>query len=293
MLGFYFCYAICYTNIVNTRTVLVQARPPAVLPEGHQRAGAQVTQNRRGDRVWIGTTGKYYCGQHLLDCHCCTGQCGPTNGCNCANCMQLDVHSRHLPPGQLVNSIGRVSRGLLNGHFYCGRIFLQNNLLVGPEYVVEQKCSSEGPGASQCVSCKALEGARYASVQSDSTIADAGSPEDTDTGSITIVPRRGTLPQSFVSAPSTLSSTPNMPLRLLPPHLPPPPPVPSHSRPIFVPVPSVPSIGATPSRPPSRPLPPRPPSVSASGTSAHSSRGGVESKNKQERSNVSPLMSRE
>ena len=222
----------------------------------------------------IGTTGKYYCGQRLLDCRCCDGQCGPTNGCNCADCMQLDVHSRHLPPGQLVNNIGRVSRRSSNGHFYCGRTRQQRSLQR--PYLVEPKCSSEGPSALQCASCKALEGLRYASVFSDSTIADAGSPGDTDMGSTPIVPQPGTLPQIFVSAPSTLFSTPDMPLRLLQPHPPPPPPVPSHSRPIFVPIPSVPSIGATPALqsrtppPPSRPRPPLPSSFSASGTSVHS-----------------------
>ena len=258
---------------MNTRTVLVQARPSPALQEGHQRACAHVTQNRRGDRVWIGTTGKYYCGceqtYFAIRCECC-GTCGPTDGCNCDACMQLDVSTRRLPPGQLVNSEGRLSQRSSNGHFYCGRLFRQS-LPVESEYEWDLKCSSEGWGASQCASCKALDSHRYESVHSDCTIA-AGSPEDTDMGSTPIVPQPGTLSQIFVSAHSTLSSTPDMPLRLLSPLPLPPPPVPSVSQPTFVPIPSVPSMGATSALrtrtppPPSRPPPPLPPSVSSSRT---------------------------
>ena len=92
--------------------------------------------------------------------------------------MQLDVSSRHLPPGQLVNKDGYVSRRSSNGHFYCGRTLRQRSLQRS--YLVEPICSSEGPGAVQCASCKALEGPRYVTVRSDAASAGAGSPEDTD-----------------------------------------------------------------------------------------------------------------
>ena len=139
---------------------------------------AGVSRNRRGDPVQLGTTGKYYCGKHLLDCRCCDGNCGPTNGCNCADCMQLDVSSRHLPPGQLVNREGRVSRRSSNGHFYCGRTNYE--FRRHSQFGNSTQCGSEGPDAVQCSSCKALEGPRYAAVRSDDAIAGAGSPEDAD-----------------------------------------------------------------------------------------------------------------
>jgi len=53
-----------------------------------------------------GTTSKYYCGKEIgFKCGCCTG-CGPTNGDNCLPCMKLDVKSRNLPRGYLVNKFG-------------------------------------------------------------------------------------------------------------------------------------------------------------------------------------------
>lgn len=37
-----------------------------------------------------GENGRYYCGMQVLECSCCDGHCGPTNGCNCSACQQLD-----------------------------------------------------------------------------------------------------------------------------------------------------------------------------------------------------------
>ena len=56
----------------------------------------------------IGITGKFYCSKPLdgPTCQCCNGVCGPTNGCNCSNCMKLDVWTRGLPKGSLVNRNG-------------------------------------------------------------------------------------------------------------------------------------------------------------------------------------------
>ena len=127
----------------------------------------------------------------LLQCHCCDAQCGLDYGCNCADCMQLDVSSRHLPPGQLANSEGRVSRRLLNSHFYCGQI---NHALITSsnspfERLVQRRCSSQGPLANQCISCIALECPYYAAVRSGGAIALAGSPEDTVTEYAELQPR--------------------------------------------------------------------------------------------------------
>jgi len=38
--------------------------------------------------------GHFYCGQRVLTCSCCDGgMCGPTSGCNCAACKQLDAET--------------------------------------------------------------------------------------------------------------------------------------------------------------------------------------------------------
>jgi len=69
----------------------------------------------------IGATGKYYCGQRLNgSCGCCNGYCGPSDGCNCQSCMQLDVAARVLPKGYLVNKEGRTARAGSTSLWYCG-----------------------------------------------------------------------------------------------------------------------------------------------------------------------------
>jgi len=40
----------------------------------------------------LGDSGHFYCGLPVLTCGCCEGNvCGPTSGCNCSACKQLDV----------------------------------------------------------------------------------------------------------------------------------------------------------------------------------------------------------
>ena len=58
--------------------------------------------------VFVGETGKYYCGMKLLSCACCDGHCGPHNGCNCGPCAALDreeaeskVETVNQPPPSL------------------------------------------------------------------------------------------------------------------------------------------------------------------------------------------------
>lgn len=62
-----------------------------------------------------GPNGKFYCGKELdgPKCSCCNGFCGPTNGCNCSNCMKLDVSSKDLPKGTLLNSDGGITSYLI------------------------------------------------------------------------------------------------------------------------------------------------------------------------------------
>ena len=88
----------------------------------------EVTHNSRGARVNIGDTGKYYCGQKMLTCPCCNdqgrnGACGPHSGCNCLECMELDVRARRLPRGYLVNGDGMIAKLAEDGQFYCNRLF--------------------------------------------------------------------------------------------------------------------------------------------------------------------------
>lgn len=72
----------------------------------------------------FGSNGKHYCKGALdacpVACQCCFRTCAP-NGCNCAECMKLDLKSRNLPKGWLVNPEGCAAQKLMNGIFYCGR----------------------------------------------------------------------------------------------------------------------------------------------------------------------------
>jgi len=107
--------------------------------------------NSRGFNARLGATGKYYCGKVLdFECNCCNGNCGPTSGCNCSSCMELDIITRKLPQGWLVNKEGFISRRKdLNGLFYCGRKvidqFRRCDGYCGP---------TNGPN---CKSCKKLD----------------------------------------------------------------------------------------------------------------------------------------
>jgi hypothetical protein len=70
--------------------------------------------------VLIGTTGKYYCQDSLgIKCECCDGNCGPTNGDNCIDCMELDIKMRNLPKGYLLNSEGSICKVDLKSETVC------------------------------------------------------------------------------------------------------------------------------------------------------------------------------
>ena len=88
--------------------------------EAPNRNCIEPRQNQAGNMARLGDTGKFYCGKRLNgQCGCCNGNCGPNNGCNCVDCMRLDVEVRQLPPSTLVNRQGRVSQRLGRG-FVCG-----------------------------------------------------------------------------------------------------------------------------------------------------------------------------
>ena len=98
----------------------------------------------------LGTTKKYYCGRKL-DCGCCSGICGPLSGCNCVNCMKLDLKSRNLSKGWLVNRDGVKAKKGSTGHFYCG----QHNLVGTPN--CDGYCGpNNGPNCSACKKLDAL-----------------------------------------------------------------------------------------------------------------------------------------
>ena len=106
-------------------------------------------RNDKGREARLGDNAKYYCGGQLeTQCFCCDGYCGTTNGCNCASCMKLDIKSRLLPKGYLVNREGAIARRGSTNHFYCGRKVL-NGVIFSDGY-----CGpTNGPA---CNSCKVL-----------------------------------------------------------------------------------------------------------------------------------------
>ena len=98
----------------------------------------------------LGASGKFYCqGPLNTKCACCNGTCGPTNGCNCVACMELDVSSRCLPNGYLVNKEGRVSKLAPNGNVYCG-----SKVMNGVPGCDGWCGPNNGP---QCSSCRILQ----------------------------------------------------------------------------------------------------------------------------------------
>ena len=109
--------------------------------------------NRRGARVQLSEIGKHYCGQRVLQCTCCNGICGP-NGCNCPDCMMLDIDAWGLPLGHLVNYAGEISRRAPDGLYYCG-ITMKNR--DGFTYVcaLDSKLSNT-PYHCQCLACSRL-----------------------------------------------------------------------------------------------------------------------------------------
>lgn len=64
-------------------------------------------KNSKGKFSQLGLSGKYYCGGKLIGiCGCCDGNCGPSNGENCDECMAADLKRYNLPKGYLVNTDG-------------------------------------------------------------------------------------------------------------------------------------------------------------------------------------------
>ena len=108
------------------------------------------TTNSFGRTARVGASGKYYCGGPLnTNCGCCDGSCGPTTGCNCSGCMELDLAARCLPSGYLVNKEGRVAKLSSNGNVYCG-----SKVMNGVPGCDGWCGPNSGP---QCSSCRILQ----------------------------------------------------------------------------------------------------------------------------------------
>ena len=105
--------------------------------------------------------GKHYCGYRLDGprCNCCNGYCGPTNGCNCSSCMQLDI--KGLPRGTLVNRHGSTSsRSNETGQLYCGM-----KVMVG-EPDCDGYCGpTNGPNCNACQILQSQANSRYTKLE--------------------------------------------------------------------------------------------------------------------------------
>jgi hypothetical protein len=105
-----------------------------------------IKKNHIGREARIGESGKHYCGGNLnIDCSCCNGYCGPTNGCNCVWCMKLDIKSRSLPDNYMINREGRAAKRYPNGRVYCGA-----RVLVGNPHSDGYCGPTNGPSCKPC-----------------------------------------------------------------------------------------------------------------------------------------------
>ncbi|XP_057306330.1 E3 ubiquitin-protein ligase NRDP1-like [Hydractinia symbiolongicarpus] len=120
------------------------------------------TTNKYGRSARLGESGKYYCAGRLdinyRYCSCCDAHCGPTNGCNCSGCMELDIAARQLPRHWYVNRQGATARrSKENGRMYCGR-----RVLVGTPGC-DGYCGPEnGPNCQSCAILDSQIATRYA-----------------------------------------------------------------------------------------------------------------------------------
>lgn len=137
----------------------------------HKRIFENITETDRirlvetetGDVRRLGSTGKYYCAGILNgSCACCDGTCGIGNGCNCVECMRLDVTSRKLPPNWFVNRDGFACRkGFEGRHFFCGRKVMED------EEACDGYCGpNDGPNCYACQKIDEQFNTRYATVWS-------------------------------------------------------------------------------------------------------------------------------
>ena len=65
-----------------------------MVKDGEIQTKSEIKINIEGALAKKGSTGRYYCGRHVLSCPCCDGNCGPNNGCSCPACQKLDQEER-------------------------------------------------------------------------------------------------------------------------------------------------------------------------------------------------------
>jgi len=118
-----------------------------------------VETTRGNGNARLGVTGKYYCGGPLNgNCVCCDGECGLSNGCNCLECMKLDVKVRRLPRNWFINRSGYACRKGTTGLFYCGR-------KVEEHYDSDGFCGpTNGPNCHSCTKIDEQYQTRYEAV---------------------------------------------------------------------------------------------------------------------------------
>ena len=93
--------------------------------------------NSAGRNAFLNSTNlKFYCRGPLNKCGCkdplpyvgCgANRCGPEGGCNCRECMELDMKWRRLEKGQLYNSCGKVAILHEDGHYSCAECTRHKN----------------------------------------------------------------------------------------------------------------------------------------------------------------------
>eukprot|EP00794_Sanderia_malayensis_P013956 gene13956-15412_t len=152
-------------NLVkNAEKIFQQQQDVNMQQQPIERDLLAIKRNGYGRICRPGETGKYYCGGSLghVRCPCCNGYCGPTNGCNCSDCMKMDVKMHKLPPKWYINREGAISRiSPETGRFYCGRCVLQGarncDGYCGP---------TNGPNCQACRILQVQEKDRYKHVWS-------------------------------------------------------------------------------------------------------------------------------
>ena len=127
-------------SVFTRETTLTKDSPP------RDPIASRLNSKQRTAR--LGVKGKYYCKGRTNCKNCCDGRCGPTDGCNCGACMELDIESRKLPKNYWVNRSGATCRrSSETNKVYCGR---KTDLPHSDGY-----CGpTNGP---QCRSCRIIE----------------------------------------------------------------------------------------------------------------------------------------
>ena len=110
--------------------------------------------NSFGRQARLGESGKHYCAGPLdTSCRCCDGSCGPTNGCNCTACFSLDLSTRNLPEGFVINKSGYPARKgdfwLGMRRYYCGRKVMTMNRST------DGWCGDDD--GENCMDCKVIQ----------------------------------------------------------------------------------------------------------------------------------------